>query len=144
MYLLAMHPVLPARNFSLSLDFYSALGFDVFRHSDTVAELKRENCSFILQDRFDRQWAENSIMHVTVGDLYAFWKHIDAIDLMSLFSIPPITPPVLEHWGQVMLYMRDPSGVCWQYAEAGRCKRALSITKEEDRTTTMLRIVRSA
>ena len=129
---LSMQPILPAKDFALSLDFYSDIGFNVLRHSPTIAELHIENFSFILQDRFQEQWAEHMIMHVIVGNLVTWWRHIQALNLNQRYPVRPSSDPVLEAWGQVVLYLRDPSDICWQFAEAGRCIKALGSPKASD------------
>ena len=112
-----VRPFLPARDFEQSKRFYEALGFETLLDVADVAIFRLGNSSFLLQRRFQQQWAENCMMQLMVDDLDAWWTHINALDLPGRFDVPPPRPPALQPWGLRVAYVADPSGVLWHVAQ---------------------------
>src|SRR5580704_6445110 len=111
----AMKPVVPARDFEISKRFYADLGFQAQPLTDRLIEMHLGTYSFILQDYYVEQWADNFVMHLSVSDLTLWWDHIVALDLPVLYGVK-IAAPKLEDWGLVAGVV-DPSGVLWRIAE---------------------------
>ena len=44
--------------------------------------------SFLLQNYYVAQWAGNSMMHLLVDDLEAWWGHIATLDLPAAMASP--------------------------------------------------------
>ena len=109
-------PFLPAKNFDLSKRFYEALGF-VKELDGEVAIFRIGTSSFLLQQRFQKDWAENSMMQLMVDDLDAWWNHLLALDLPQQFGVPAPKAPALQPWGLRVAYVVDPSGVLWHVAQ---------------------------
>jgi len=109
-------PFLPARDFDLSKRFYEAFGFQKLLDSE-VAIFEMGSSGFILQNYYQKGWAENFMMQLLVDDLDAWWAHISALDLPGKFSVQPPTPPALQPWGLRISYVFDPSGVLWHVAQ---------------------------
>jgi catechol 2,3-dioxygenase-like lactoylglutathione lyase family enzyme len=109
-------PFLPTRDFEQSRAFYEALGFKKLLDGD-VAIFGVGQTSFILQRRFDEQWAENCMMQLMVDDLDAWWIHLEKLDLPKAFGIKLLRPPAMQPWGLRVAYVADPSGVLWHIAE---------------------------
>ena len=114
----AFRPFLPARDFQTSLRFYEAIGFEAYPLGEALAEMNLGPHAFLLQGHYVRQWAENTVMHVLVTDVQAWWRHIDALDLPGQFGVSPPSAPRVEPWGLVVAYVTDPSGILWHFAEA--------------------------
>ncbi|WP_158818977.1 glyoxalase [Methylocapsa sp. S129] len=112
-----LRPFVPARDFSVSQKFYSALGFEVHPLGEGLAEIRLEQHAFLLQNYYVEQWAANFMMHVLVDDLQRWWWHIKELDLSSHFDVQAPSPPKLESWGLNVAYVSDPSGVLWHFAE---------------------------
>jgi hypothetical protein len=74
---LALRPFVPARDFALSRRFYEALGFGATRVADGVVILAMERASFILQDFYVREFAENCMLQLLVRDAEAWWARVD-------------------------------------------------------------------
>ena len=89
-------PFVPARDFALSKRFYEALGFEKLLDGE-VAIFGIGSSSFILQNYFQKDWAENFMMQLMVDDLDGWWRHIEALDLPADFGVsaprPPATAP---------------------------------------------------
>jgi hypothetical protein len=113
----AFRPFLPARDFGTSLRFYKAIGFEAHPLGETLAELSLGPHAFLLQGYYVKEWAENTVMHVLVEDVNAWWRHIDSLSLVRQFGVSPPSPPKVEPWGLTVTYVFDPSGVLWHFAQ---------------------------
>jgi len=113
----AFRPFLPAKEFETSLRFYKAIGFEAFSLGETLAELRLGQHSFLLQGYYVREWAENTMMHVLIEDVQAWWRHIESLALASHFDVRPPIAPRAESWGLTVTYVFDPSGVLWHFAQ---------------------------
>jgi len=109
-------PFLPTKDFDVSKSFYEALGF-VKEWDGEVAIFRIGTSGFILQRRFQKQWAENFMMHLMVDDLDAWWIHISSLELPQKFGVSPPKAPELQPWGLRVAYLIDPSGVLWHIAQ---------------------------
>ena len=109
-------PFIPTRDFDLSKRFYESLGF-VKEWDGEVAIFRIGSSGFILQRRFEKEWAENFMMHLMVDDLDAWWIHISALELPQKFGVPSPKAPALQPWGLRVAYLVDPSGVLWHIAQ---------------------------
>jgi hypothetical protein len=56
--------------------------------------------SFILQDYYVREWADNFVVHVTVSDVGLWWDHIGSLDLASRYGVK-LQPPEPQGWAVV-------------------------------------------
>ena len=113
----AFRPFLPAKEFETSLRFYEAIGFHAHRLGETLAELSLGTHAFLLQGYYVKEWAENTVMHVLVKDVQAWWQHISSLNLADQFGVSAPAPPRAEPWGLTVLYVFDPTGVLWHFAE---------------------------
>lgn len=109
-------PFVPARDFELSKRFYEALGFVKLLDGD-VAIFGVGTSGFILQNRFEKEWAENFMMQLVVDDVESWWDHIEKLDLPNRFGVPKPKAPALQPWGLRVSYLVDPSGVLWHIAQ---------------------------
>lgn len=109
-------PFLPARDFELSKRFYQAVGFELL-HEGTVAIFGMGKTSFILQNYYNKEWAENFMMQLMVDDLDAWWEHLSRLNLAERFKPASLRPPEMQSWGLRIAYLVDPSGVLWHVAE---------------------------
>jgi uncharacterized glyoxalase superfamily protein PhnB len=109
----SFRPVVPAKDFDRSLKFYSELGFKSKPLTHGLAEMTLGVCSFLLQDYYVQQWADNSVIHMFVTDVHQWWHHIRTLDLQARYGIKA-TAPKLESWGAETAGVVDPSGVLWR------------------------------
>ena len=113
----AFRPFLPAKDYRTSLAYYEALGFHAYPLGETMAELSLGDHTVLLQGFYVKELAENFVMHVLVDDVQAWWRHVQALDLPGRFGVFPSNPPRDEPWGLTVLYLTDPAGVLWHFAE---------------------------
>src|SRR6185369_12584755 len=104
-----VRPFIPAKEFDLSKRFYEALGFEKVLDSD-VAIFNVGSGGFILQNYYQKEWAENFMMQLMVEDLDAWWEHITALDLPGRFGVQSPKAPAMQPWGLRIAYIVDPSG----------------------------------
>jgi uncharacterized glyoxalase superfamily protein PhnB len=110
-------PFLSARDFATSKAFYAALRFGCELDTDEVAIYRVGTTSFLLQNHYQQQWAENCMMQLMVDDLDAWWDRIVALDLPTRFGVAEPTPPATPPWGLRVAYVVDPCGVLWHVAQ---------------------------
>jgi len=65
-------PFLPTRDLDVSKRFYEALGFEKLLDSVDVAIFRAGSSSFLLQRRYQKEWAENCMMQLMVDDVDAW------------------------------------------------------------------------
>jgi catechol 2,3-dioxygenase-like lactoylglutathione lyase family enzyme len=111
-----MRPFLPSKDFDASKRFYEVLGF-VKEFDGEVAIFSIGSTSFILQQYFQKEWAENFMMQLMVDDLDSWWTHIASLDLPEQFGVSPPKEPAMQPWGLRIAYLTDPSGVLWHIAQ---------------------------
>lgn len=69
--ILALRPFVPAKDFDLSKRYYQALGFRLTHEDDSIAILKFDSFSFILQNYYAKEFAENFMVQLLVRDVDA-------------------------------------------------------------------------
>jgi hypothetical protein len=110
----AMRPMVPARDFATSRRFYEELGFRPEVLADSLVEMHLGEYSFILQDYYVEQWANNLVFHMRVSDVNLWWNRIVSLKLTERYGIRAKKPHP-ESWGMVAGIV-DPSGVLWRIA----------------------------
>ncbi|MGA7779547.1 MAG: glyoxalase [Paraburkholderia sp.] len=115
--ILALRPFVPAKDFELSKRYYQALGFRMTLEEESIAILKLESFSFILQQFYVKEFAENCMLQLLVRNVDAWWKESKPEALVSEFSVKPPRTPVMQTWGMKVGFLFDPSGVLWHVAE---------------------------
>ncbi len=111
-----VRPFLPARDFELSKRFYEAMGFEKLLDAE-VAIFRVGQGSFLLQNFYQKDWAENFMMQLMVDDLDGWWRHIQSLDLPGRFGVAPPKAPEVQPWGLRVAYVYDPAGVLWHVAQ---------------------------
>jgi catechol 2,3-dioxygenase-like lactoylglutathione lyase family enzyme len=115
--ILAIRAFVPARDYAVSKRFYQALGF-VLTHDDPhVSFLKLNDFSFILQNFYKPEMAENLMLQILVRDVDRWWQGIDGARLVAEFAVKPPVAPSVQAWGMKVGFIHDPSGVLWHVAE---------------------------
>jgi catechol 2,3-dioxygenase-like lactoylglutathione lyase family enzyme len=104
----------PARDFALSLEFYQALGFKLASVFDGIAYLHCGESSFLLQDFYLKELADNFQMHLLVENV-ADW-HGKALDVARRFDVK-VGEPEDQPWAMRDFVLFDPSGVLWRIAQ---------------------------
>jgi len=112
----ALRPFVPAKDFAISKQFYADIGFTVEALDDSIAAMHIGSHSFLLQNFYVKEWADNFVMHMFVDDLDAWWEHLAALNLVSRYGVRSPRAPKLQSWGLTVAFMFDPAGVLWHLA----------------------------
>ncbi len=110
-----IRPFVPARDFALSQDFYTAIGFVTQYRDDQLAILDHDGAGFLLQNYHVAAFAENCMLQLFVADLDLWWSRTEG--LVERFGVSPPRAPALQPWGLRVGFLFDPSGVLWQVSE---------------------------
>ncbi len=115
---LDLNAFVPARDFDLSKQFYSDLGFTLLWGNDEIAQFQVGSFRFLLQASFYvKQHAENFMMSLMVEDADEWWEHVERTGLKDKYSLSMAKPPAMQPWGLRVLYLADPTGVLWHIAD---------------------------
>lgn len=106
----------PAKDFELSKRFYQDFGFTLVSDSNGVAYFRHENVSFLLQNFYVKELAENFMMHLLVESVDAWWANIQERKIAEKYGVR-ILPPEQRPWTMRDFVLIDPSGVLWRIAE---------------------------
>jgi uncharacterized glyoxalase superfamily protein PhnB len=111
-----VRPFLPARDLARSKRFYVALGGELLLDAEVVI-VRLGRSEFLLQARYVRERAENTMLQLMVDDLDAWWQRIESLDLPGQFGVAPPKAPAMQPWGLRVAYVVDPAGVLWHVAQ---------------------------
>lgn len=106
----------PARDFELSKAFYQAIGFTLAWSSEALAYLHCGEASFLLQNFFVQQHADNFKMHLLVENVDDWHANITALGIADRFAVK-IGNPEDRPWAMRDFTLFDPSGVLWRVAQ---------------------------
>ena len=109
----------PAKDFELSKQFYQDIGFTLASDADGIAYFHYENVSFLLQNFYMKELAENFMMHLLVENVDAWWSKIKESQIAKKYGVK-ILPPEQRPWRMRDFVLLDPSGVLWRIAENTR------------------------
>lgn len=109
-------PFVPAKDFEVSRRFYLQVGFSLLLDGE-VAIFAIGQTSFILQNHFNKDWAENFMMQLMVDDVDAWWDHLNTLNLPGTYPTTSLRRPEVQPWGLKVSYLVDPSGVLWHIAQ---------------------------
>lgn len=107
---------IPAKDFELSKKFYLDLGFTKASDSGGVAYFLHDSCSFLLQDFYAKEFAENLMMHLLVEDVRSWYKHVKDSGVEGEYGIK-VSEITEQPWGMLDFVIYDPSGVLWRVAQ---------------------------
>ena len=101
----------PSKDFALSKRFYRDLGFSIGWSSDELAYLHHGNSSFLLQNFYVKEHADNFMMHLLVENVEAWWGHVRDNRLAAKYGVK-VDPPEDRPWGIRDFVVVDPTGYC--------------------------------
>ena len=104
-------------NFQESVKFYTALGWTCNWQDEGLAELELASCRFYLQNYYNKDWANNFMMHITVEDARAWWQHASSVIEKGEYKYARLREPKEEAYGALVTYVWDPSGVLLHFAQ---------------------------
>jgi catechol 2,3-dioxygenase-like lactoylglutathione lyase family enzyme len=111
----------PSKDFSLSKRFYQDLGFNLGWSSDELAYLHHGNSSFLLQNFYVKEHADNFMMHLLVENVEAWWGHVQDTGLAAKYHVK-VDPPEDRPWGIRDFVLVDPTGVLWRIGQTSQIR----------------------
>jgi catechol 2,3-dioxygenase-like lactoylglutathione lyase family enzyme len=106
----------PAKDFALSLQFYRDMGFEIAWATDDLAYVRHGNASFLLQNFYVKEYADNFMMHLLVEDVDAWWHHLEQQGIFARYG-SRVEPPADQPWGMRDFVIIDPSGFLWRIGQ---------------------------
>ena len=113
-----LRPFVPARDHGRSRAFYDTLGFTAEFADERIAVMSSGDDSFILQNFYVPELAENFMLQLVLPDAVAWWAEHDPQRVAEQFGTRPPTAPTLQPWGRIVGFIHDPSGVLWHVTQA--------------------------
>lgn len=112
-----VRPFLPSQDFAVSKDFYAALGWTVAWSDDQLALMRLVDHHFYLQAYYAKEWAENTMLHITVEDARSCHAQVRRLLDSGRFPGARIAEPRQETYGALVTYVWDPVGVLLHLAQ---------------------------
>jgi len=106
----------PAKDFELSKQFYQDLGFSMRSEEGDIAYFSHHNCSFLLQNFYIKEYADNFMMHLLVENVDDWWLHVKGTGVIEKYGVKA-SPPEIRPWKMKDFVLTDPSGVLWRFGE---------------------------
>jgi len=107
---------IPAKDYELSKRFYQDVGFTLASDSDGIAYFHHENVSFLLQNFYAKDLAENLMLHLLVEDVDAWWAKLKEAGIAERYRAQ-ISPIKQRPWRMRDFVLFDPSGMLWRIAQ---------------------------
>ena len=102
----------PSKVFDESINFYQRIGFSVTSISDDLSLCTLGQCRFYLQNYYDKTFAENVMLLLSVSSVESFLQVLERRENASVRYQPIKTEP----WGKV-IYLWGPAGELWHVTE---------------------------
>lgn len=115
--ILDLKTFVPAKDFDLSRRFYSDLGFEEKFVGTDVAEFQIGEYRFLLQNYYVAEWAGNFMMQLLCDDVMPWWEKVNHPDFRDQYPGIVLKAPTLQPWGLRVMFVSDPSGVLWHFAD---------------------------
>ncbi len=111
----SLRPFIGAKEYKVSKEFYSELGFEIIEIDSKMCLVKaNDTLCFYLQDYYLKDWINNSMLFLEVEELDTFFTWVQNKDLSKKFKNVRFTEIKNESWGREF-FMHDPSGVLWHF-----------------------------
>ena len=112
----SIEPFIPSgSDFQKSRQLFLEIGFQITWENDDLIKFENNGCQFFLQKYDVKEFAENFMLSVKVGNLDEFWQEINKMNLPEKFGVK-LQEPKIFPWGREV-NMIDIAGVCWHFIE---------------------------
>ena len=115
---LDVRPFIGAKDFDESRDFYVALGWRVTYESDDLRVLRLGDHSFYLQRYYQKDWCDNTMLHVSVRDVQSWFERTRSIfEGQSLPASARMSDSIRDEGYAMVFHVWDPAGVLVHFAQ---------------------------
>lgn len=112
----SIRPFIGSKNFNISRNFYSDLGFNEIITSENMSYFHSQNFGFYLQDAYVKDWVDNSMIFFEVENLETSLKRIKKLKLTEKYDNVRLSEIVYNEWGNEF-FLHDPSGILWHFGK---------------------------
>lgn len=113
---LSIRPFIGSLNYEVSRSFYLDLGFQEVVLTPDMSLFKTGDMGFYLQNAYNKDWIENTMVFLEVADVQRFWDELVTLDLPGKYENVKLGPIRVDHWGREC-FVHDPSGILWHFGE---------------------------
>ena len=106
----------PAKDFELSKRFYQDMGFTLRSDAGGIAYLCYGQTSFLLQQFYVKDLAENLMLHLLVEDVDAWWTKLHEAGIAKTYGVR-MTEVEQQPWRMRDFVLLDPTGVLWRIGQ---------------------------
>lgn len=108
---------IPAKDYAVSKAFYLALGFELQYDDGSIALFASGDSHFYLQNAYLQEWAENTMLHLTIDDALACFEQVSGVIATGQFPGARVAPPKQQPYGALVTHVHDPAGVLLHFAQ---------------------------
>src|SRR6476646_10449810 len=90
---------LGAKDYETSRSFYRDLGFEEIVISEKMVLFTIKGLSFYLQDYYVKDWIENSMVLLEVGNVEAYYGFLQQLELEIKYPTIKLIPLQQKEWG---------------------------------------------
>jgi len=113
-----VRPFVGSKDFDASRDFYVSLGWKVTYDSADLRVLELADHRFYLQKYYNRQWCDNSMLHISVVDVDAWHEFAKRQFADNSFGGNARLSDAVKDEGYARVFHAwDPAGVLLHFAE---------------------------
>ena len=112
----SIRPFIGAKNYELSRNFYSDLGFKENILSAEMSYFDMNGFGFYLQSAYVKDWVDNTMIFMELDDVKIFWDKLLELELTSKYKNIKLVPIHELDWGKEC-FLHDPSGILWHFGE---------------------------
>jgi len=106
----------PSQDFERSKSFYQDLGFTLAWCDAQLAYFHHGNVSFLLQNFYVPELAQNFMMHLRVEDVDAWHQKLVEAQIATHYQVA-LGSVQAQPWGMRDFVVHDPSGVLWRIGQ---------------------------
>ncbi|KAF2517034.1 VOC family protein [Flavobacterium foetidum] len=111
----SIRPFIGSKDFETSRAFYKDLGFEETILESNFSVFKCGETAFYLQDYYDKNWIENTMIFLEVDDVERYYNELLALNLNEKYGVK-LTPIRKMEWGREC-FLHDPAGVLWHFGK---------------------------
>lgn len=113
---ISLRTFIGAKNFDVSREFYSELGFEEKILSDKLSLMQQGKYAFYLQDYYAEDWLNNTMLFIEVENAAACFVWLTELQLKLKYPGVKVIPLKKDYWGEEC-FVIDPSGVLLHFGQ---------------------------
>jgi len=111
-------PFIGSKHYDESILFYSSLGFALNFRTDDIAELQLGDCRLYLQNYYQKDWCENSMLHISVNSASSWYDKVSDVLSAGSFGSARVEAPRKQDYGAIVTFVWDPAGILLHFAQS--------------------------